>query len=220
MISIILVNLIGLAFVIFGIVLSGTRPQALLYAFILNYLAQLLTLEAMMRVHRRTASPRVRAVLERLSRRPEPGRESYPVTEESTGRPARIGGYLVVAAVFALFGFMAANVNAERELDLEAATLGHDLSWACFLTSVYWGQGLILRWLVIDFRAAREVNYGYNTADVAVLALGVLTAGAVVVVRQQLERGPSGWVVLGPLLAWRTLYDISAGVMLAKRRAG
>ncbi len=214
---VVLVNLSGLAFVIFGIVRSGERPQVLLYAFILTYVAQLFTIETLINLNR-TGSPRWRRVVRRLTSPPEPGREPYPVTNESTGQATGLGGYLFVTAVFSFFGFMLANVNADRELDLDAETLASDMVWALFVTAVYWVQDLASRSLVIDFAAPRRVNHGYNTKAVAVLALGVLTAGAVVVVRQELGQGPSGWVVLGPLLAWRTLYDILMARTLAKSR--
>lgn len=216
----VLVNLSGLAFVIFGIVRSGERPQVLLYAFILTYVAQLFTIEALIHLNR-AGSPRWKRVARRLTSPPEPGRESYPVTNESTGQTTGLSGYLIVTAVFSFFGFMLANVNAERELDLDAETLASDVAWALFVTAVYWAQDLVSQSLVIDFAAPRRVNYGYNTKAVTVLALGVLTAGAVVVVRQELGQDPSGWVVLGPLLAWRTLYDIAMALLLAKKgRAG
>jgi hypothetical protein len=215
----VLVNLAGVAFVVFGIVRSGERPQVLLYAFILTCVAQLFTIEALMHLNR-AGSPGWQRVASRLTSPPEPGRESYPVTDESTGQATGLSGYLIVAAVFSFFGFMLANVNADRELDLDAETLASDIVWALFVTAVYWAQDLVSRSLVIDFAAPRRVNYGYNTKAVTVLALGVLTAGVMVVVRQELGRGASGWVVLGPLLAWRAAYDVSMGITLAKRARG
>lgn len=217
---VVLVNLAGLAFVVFGVMQSGERPQVLLYAFILTYVAQLFTIEALIDLNR-AGSPWWKRVVRRLSSPPEPGREPYPVTHEGTGQATGLGGYLFVTAVFSFFGFMLANVNADRELDLDAETLASDAAWALFVTAVYWVQDLASRSLVIDFAAPRWVNHGYNTKAVTVLALGVLTAGAVVVVRQELGQGPSGWVVLGPLLAWRTLYDVAMALLLAKKgRAG
>ncbi len=216
---IVLVHGLGLVIVVFGIVQSGERVQVLLYAFILTCVAQLFTIEALMRLDR-TGSLSWKQVARRLTSPPEPGRESYPVTNESTGQATGLSGYLIVTAVFSFFGFMLANVNADREFDLDAETLASDVVWALFVTAVYWAQDLVSRSLVIDFAAPRRVNYGYNTKAVTVLALGVLTAGVVVVVRQELGRGASGWVVLGPLLAWRAAYDVSMGITLAKRARG
>jgi hypothetical protein len=54
---------------------------------------------------------------------------------------------------------------------------------------------------------------------VTILAFATLTAGAVVVVRQTNGLAASGWAILGPLLAFRFLYDLFAGLQLAKARA-
>jgi hypothetical protein len=76
---------------------------------------------------------------------------------------------------------------------------------------------LATRTIVVDPNAAPEINFGYNTREVTVLAFAVLTAGAVVVVRQGMELPPSGWAVLGPLLAWRAIFDFSSAVQMRKR---
>ncbi len=215
--SVLLINLIGLAFVTVGLMRSGQRAQVLVYAFILGYFAQLFTLRAMLAVHRSSRWPHAKEVVSRLSRRPVAERESYPLTHHDTNRPAGFGGYVFVMLVMAFFAFMLVNVNADRELDLDARTLAGDLGWALAIAGVYWLMDLASRAIVIDFSAPAAANYGYNTRDLAVIAFAVLTSGAVVVIRQSLKTGASGWVVLGPLLAWRTLYDVLTGVALARR---
>ena len=49
---------------------------------------------------------------------------------------------------------------------------------------------------------------GYNTRELTILAVSVLVAGLVVVVRQANDLPASGWTVLGPLFAFRFLYDL------------
>jgi hypothetical protein len=52
-----------------------------------------------------------------------------------------------------------------------------------------------------------------------ILALATLTAAAVVVYRQSRGLSASGWVLLGPLLAFRFLYDLFAGLQAAENSA-
>jgi len=216
-----LVNLIGLAFVVVSLARSGQRAQVLVYAFILGSFAQLFTVRAMLAVHHGSRSPGAKALVSWLSSRPEAGRRSYPVTHEGSNQLAGFGGYVFVMLAMTFFAFMLVNVNADRELDLDPGMFASDLVWALAVASTYWLMDLASRAIVIDFSAPATTNYGYNTRDLGVIALAVLTSGAVVVIRQGMGIGASGWVVLGPLLAWRALYDIFAGVMLAKagRRA-
>jgi hypothetical protein len=56
------------------------------------------------------------------------------------------------------------------------------------------------------------ISIGYNTREVTVLAFATLTAGLVVVIRQAKGFSSSGWVVLGPLLAFRFLLDLSSAL--------
>ena len=93
------------------------------------------------------------------------------------------------------------------------------MGWASRLALLYWLQSLLAGTTVIDPDASREVNFGYNTREVTILAFATLTAGLVVVVRQANGLAASGWVLLGPVLAFRFLYDLSAGLQLAKARA-
>lgn len=65
-------------------------------------------------------------------------------------------------------------------------------------------------------KAPPETNFGYNTRELTVLAFAVLTAGAVVVLRQSMDLPATGWTVLAPLLAWRALYDLFATLELRK----
>jgi hypothetical protein len=115
--------------------------------------------------------------------------------------------------------FILGNVNANHELDLDAGIFLHDLAWGVALALLYWFQSLASKNLLIDPEASREVNFGYNTRDVTILAFATLTAGAVVVVRQMLKLPASGWAVLGPLLAFRFLYDVTSGIQAQRRQS-
>lgn len=217
--SAVLAPLVGLAFVVVALVRSGERAPVLVYAFVLTYILQLLTLRAMLAMHTRSRSSRAKQLVALLCSPPEPGRESCPVTDGDTGQPTGLGGYLFVMAVMSFFAFMLVNVNASRTLDVDAGTLAADARWALAVTGIYWLQSLAAQTLVIDFAAPATVNYGYNSGEVPVLAFAVLTAGVAVMIRQGMGAGASGWVVLGPLLAWRTLADMATAVKLAKRRS-
>ena len=108
------------------------------------------------------------------------------------------------------------NVNADRKLDLDAARFEQDLQWASGLAIIYWLQSLLTRTAVIDPKARWDVNVGYNTRELTILAVSVLVAGMVVVVRQANDLPSSGWTVLGPLFAFRFLYDVWSALQAAK----
>jgi hypothetical protein len=211
--AIIIANVAALAGAIFGIVRSGERPQVLLYAFIIDSALRLLTIEALTRPAAR------HGWLAHISSPPADGQQSSPFIDEQTKRPLGFGGYVVVTAFLAVLTFMLSHVNAEREIEIDLASFSNDLSWGLTLGLMYWLQSVASRAIVIDPRASREINFGYNARELVVFAVAVLTAGAVVMVRQIAGRPPSGWVVLGPLLAFRFLFDLSNGLRLAKTRA-
>jgi hypothetical protein len=73
-------------------------------------------------------------------------------------------------------------------------------------------QSLLSQTTVIDPRARWDVNVGYNTGDITILALSVLFAGIVVVFRQANDLPASGWTVLGPLFVFRFVYDLYAAL--------
>jgi hypothetical protein len=91
-----------------------------------------------------------------------------------------------------------------------------DLRWAVSLAAVYWVQAMIAQAIVIDPAASIETNLGYNNHDLTLLAFAMLGAGAVVVTRQMAGTTSSGWVVLGPLLLFRFLFDLSAARRAAR----
>ena len=215
--AIVLGNLAALAGAIFGVVRSGERPQVLLYAFIIDSALRLLTIEALTRSFSRQGWLNRMGPL--ISSLPAGGQQSSPFVDEETKRPIGFGGYIVVIAFLAVLTFMLCHVNAEREIEIDLASFSNDLSWGLTLGLMYWLQSVASRAIVIDPRASREINFGYNVRELVVFAFAVLTAGAVVMIRQIAGRPPSGWVVLGPLLAFRFLFDLSRSLRLARKRA-
>ena len=214
-----LAHIVTLAVVVAGIVRSGQRTQVLLYAFILDFSFRLLTIHAITRILRQKPSGRLSWVMSLVCSPPAPGQLSYPMTEEESGRPVGPGAYAAVVALLAFFAFVLGNVNADRKLDVDLATLLGDLRWAVAFGLFYWVQSLASRGTVIDPAVSREINFGYNTRDLTILALATLTAGGVVVFRQAHNLPASGWAMVGPLLAFRWLYDVVTGLQLARRRS-
>ena len=214
-VPIVLANVAALGGAMFGVVRSGERPQVLLYAFIYDCVLRLVTIETLTRPFYGWLT----RVAPLMSSPPADGQQSSPFIDEQTKRPLGFGGYVVVTAFLAVLMFVLSHVNAEREIEIDLASFSNDLRWGLALGVMYWLQSVASRAIVIDPRASREINFGYNARELVVFAVAVLTAGAVVMVRQIAGRPPSGWVVLGPLLAFRFLFDLSRGLRLAKTRA-
>jgi hypothetical protein len=208
---ILLAHAAGLALSIWTIVRSGDRPQVLLYAFILDYGFRLATVYVLSR--------RAPALAPYLSSLPPPGNAPTPLRYEDSKAPVGWSGYALVTASLAAFAFVLANVNQHRQLDVDLAIVRDDLRWAIRLAAIYWLESLAARSTVLDPRAPNEVNLAYNTQEVVVLAFATLTAGLVVVFRQTHDLGSSGWVLLGPLLAFRSLFDFNAARRLTRARA-
>ena len=112
--------------------------------------------------------------------------------------------------------FVLSHVNARHELDVDLPAFANDVRWGAVLGVMYWVQGLAARTIVIDPRASREINLGYNTRDLVVFAFTILASGAVVVFRQSNRMPASGWTVLGPLLAFRFVFDLALSLRVTK----
>ena len=202
-----IVHAVGLALTVLGIVRSGERPPVLVYQFILAYTLRLVTIRLMQQAFARN-NPALTASLAALTTTPAPGEFSQPLKDEVSHQLVGFPTYLVILAFLGTLAFVLTNVNARHEIDVDAATLIRDVSWAGVLAAMYLVEGLMSRTIVIDPAASIETNLGYNNRDLTLLAFAVLGAGAVVVVRQVTGRTSSGWVVLGPLLVCRFLFDL------------
>jgi hypothetical protein len=209
--EIILVHAAGLALTIYTIVRAGDRPQVLLYAFILDYALRLVTIQLLTR--------RAAPLAPFFSSPPGPADASTPLRHERSGIAAGGPTYAMVMAFLASVGFVLANVNQHHAIDVDAATLATDAAAALKLAAIYWVEGLLSRTTVLVLNAPLDVNLGYNTREIVVLAFAVLAAGGVVIVRQSRGLGSSGWALLAPLLAFRTLYDLSAALRSPNNRS-
>ena len=156
------------------------------------------------------------AIASAITRQPAPGQQSYPVTQGEGGPPAHIGWYLLLLAVLLFFAFVMMNVNADHEIDLTLEMGARDLWWALLIGVIYWINSLLTRTIVIHPHEPVSRNFGYNSKEVTILALAVLTGGVVVAVRQTMGLEPSGWTVMGPLLFFRFLYDVLSSLDLEK----
>jgi hypothetical protein len=215
-VKVLVVHGVGLALTVLGIVRSGERPQVLVYAFVLDYMLRLITIRLMLRTRAGGTSGPAAGVAY-LTTTPAPGESSFPLRDEDTRQLVGFSTYVVIVLFFGTLAFVLANVNARHKVDVEAAMLVRDVCWAGALALTYWVQGLMSRTIVIDPSASVETNLGYNTRDLTLLAFAVMGAGAVVVSRQIAGSTSSGWVVLGPLLLFRFLFDLSAALRAAAR---
>ena len=152
------------------------------------------------------------AIAPYVSRRPAPRQQSHPVLESEDGPPARFRTYLVVIAFISFLAFVLMNVNADKEISLTPDAGLRDLSWALLIGSIYWINSLLTRTMVLRPSESVTRNFGYNSKELTILSLAVLTGGLVVAVRQGMDLGPSGWTVMGPLLFFRFLYDLWASL--------
>lgn len=220
---VLLVHSAALGIILWGMRRTGERPQVLFYAVFVDYGLRLLTIEAMGRMLRGEWLRALAPVVPYLSSRPEPGRTSYPVTVGQNGPAAGLGAYFAVLAFVAFLAFVLMHVDADRELDVDLATALRDVGGGVLFGALYWSESLAARSILVDPSASRPVNFGYNSREITVLALAALTGGAIVMFRQSAGLPPSGWVIAGPLLAWRFLYDVLAGFAQVKaegRRRG
>jgi hypothetical protein len=176
---IVLVQVAGLALTTLTIIRSGERPHVLVYAAIVEVLMRL--------VYARAAGQRWQSLT------------------DDRGHPVPFRTHVVVIAFLATLAFVLVNVNARKELDLDLATLGHDVRWALGPALIYLVQGAVTKTLAMDPR------------DVTILAFAVLSAGAIVAGRQMMGLTSSGWVVLGPLLVFRFLFDLNAARQSARQ---
>jgi hypothetical protein len=199
----------GLALTVWTIVRSGDRPQVLLYAFILDYCFRLATVYVLSR-HAPALAPH-------LSSPPSADDRPAPLRYEGSNAAVGWAGYAVVTLFLSALAFVLAHVDQHKEIDVDLATALDDLRWSIRLAAIYWVQGLVTRTTVLDPDAPNEVNLAHNTREVVVLAFATLAAGLVVAFRQANNLGSSGWVLLGPLLAFRALFDFSSARRLRAR---
>jgi hypothetical protein len=205
-------HLLSLGLAVYTTRTSGVAVEILLYAFLIDYVLRLGSIQLL---HAAMVSARptfLHAIAPYVSRQPAPRQPSQPVLEREGGPPARFRTYLVVIAFMSGLAFVLMHVNADKEISLAPDAALRDLLWALVIGSIYWINSLLTRTMVIRPSESLTRNFGYNTKEVIILSLAVLTGGAVVAVRQGMDLGPSGWTVMGPLLFFRFLYDLWASL--------
>lgn len=208
-------HLLSLALAIYTTRASGVPVQILLYAFLIDYLLRLGTIQILHAAISAQRDTLLVALAPHVSKLPGAGQESRPVREGEHGPPARLGTYFLVMIACAYFAFVLMNVNADRQIDMRTAGAAANLKWALLIGVIYWANALLTRTMVIHPTESLTHNFGYNTKEVTILALAVLTGALVVAVRQGMDLDASPWTVMGPLLFFRFLYDLSAS--LARR---
>ena len=119
---------------------------------------------------------------------------------------------MIVLVACAYFAFVLMNVDADRQIDFRAVAGPEDLKWAVLIGIIYWANSLWTRTIVIHPEQPVTRNFGYNSKEVTILALAVLSGAFVVAVRQGMDLDASPWTVMGPLLFFRFVYDVSASL--------
>lgn len=206
---IVLSHAASLAFAVYTTQRSGVRTQVLLYAFIIDYILRLSSIRPLYFASR-SEKTWVRRAASALSRRPARGEEATPLVEQNSGRALGLWGHLGLMALLSYFAFVLANVDADRQLGSDLATVLDDLDWAVAVGVTYWVNALVTRMIVVDPGRPPTKSFGYNTGELSLLALAVLVGGVVVAVRQMNGYQASAWSVMGPLLVIRTLGDLHA----------
>jgi hypothetical protein len=206
---IVLSHAASLAFAVYTTQRSGVRTQVLLYAFIIDYILRLSSIRPLY-FWSRSDRHWVRAAASALSRRPARGETAEPLVEQNSGRHLGLWGHLGLMALLSFFAFVLANVDADRQLGSDFATVLDDLDWAMAVGVTYWVNALVTRIVVIDPAQPPTKSFGYNTRELGILAVAVLVGGVVVAVRQMNGYQASAWSVMGPLLAIRTIGDLHA----------
>jgi hypothetical protein len=161
-----------------GIYGSGESPRIAIYGFFFNYLYRLPTLALL---NRWLTGPREdrKRLAQRLTRRPNPNRPSFPVTVDTGKGPVAgsLFSYLFVMTV--LFGLTLLLVNtADQKIITSQGVLLSELAWAALMGFVWWIQDLFDRRLCLAPGANLPHNLGYNSNETGVAALTVLTGGA------------------------------------------
>ena len=205
-------HLLALALAVYTTRTSGVPVEILLYAFLIDYILRLGTIQVL---HAELTSGQpgwVEILAPYITRLPAPGQASHPVRDGEGGPPADVIKYLVVMIALWFFAFVLMHVNHDRTIDFTAQAGVNDLVWALVIGAVYWANSLVTRTMVIHPAEPVTRNFGYNSKEITILAFAVLTGAVVVMIRQNMGLEPSGWTVMGPLLFFRFLYDLWASL--------
>ena len=185
---IVLSHAASLAFAIYTTQRSGVRTQVVLYTFIIDYILRLVFDPAVVLLVTLGRTVGLRAAASALSRQPGERREAGAARGTELGPASWVCARGVTSALMALlsyFAFVLANVDADRQLGSDLATVLDDLDWAIVVGITYWVNALVDP----DHRDRSEAGRRRRVSDTtrassAILAVAVLVGGAVVAVRQ------------------------------------
>jgi hypothetical protein len=195
------IQLLGTGFMLAGLLFTGESPRIVFYGFFFNYILRLPTIALFLR-WLNTGDPERRRLAERFTRRPSPGRPSFPVTVDTGGGPVigSLGSYLLLMVLlFACFGFPLVNVADQQFITPWRAVLS-ELSWALVAAAVWWVQDILDRRICLNPQENLPVNLGYNSNETTVAALTILFGGPASAV------SGSPWPALLTLMGFRHLY--------------
>lgn len=205
-------HLLSLGLAVYTTRASGVPVEILLYAFLIDYGLRLGTIHYLHTAVTSRPQTWVHAIAPYISKLPARGQQSHPVRDGEGGPPAGISTYLIVLAAMAGFALVLMHVDADKQIRLTFAATARDLWWAVMIGTIYWANALLTRTLVIHPAEPVTRNFGYNSKEVTILSLAVLTGGVVVAVRQNMGLDGTGWTVMGPLLFFRFVFDLSASL--------
>jgi len=185
------------------------NPRILLFTFIFITVVQILQIKWFMHLGR---SGRYRPLIETWTRPPTEAETNWAkryVRMKDAATDLRTLLFLI--GTLSLFAFMLAHINREQALDFSFETFIDEVLFALALTAIYLVESLVLRETAMDLDESEAMNFHYGSTRITVLALAVLFAGAGVAFLQMSEREVSPWVIMGPLIVTKHLFESRKG---------
>ena len=201
-------NFILLGLVVVGVEYYNQNPRIFIYAFLLSYTMKLLTIEGILLIYEERCLPFAKPLLPYISKNPPPGAVSNPFIEETSKKPIKLPGYLLLMVGAFIFFILLLHVNKHHELDFKWRNFFIEMGWGCLLGFVWWIGDILSKTIIIDTTAPREINYGYNNREVVILAFAVLLGALAIMIFQMRGKNPTPWVIYGPLLVIKQMYDM------------
>ena len=201
-----MIRLVSLALVLASLYVFDANPRALLFAFILTTLAQVLLVKSFLHWGRTLG---FRTFVEGRTRAPTAAETKWARDYVKLENAATsLTSILLLIGGLALFAFMLAHVNQDKELDFNFATFSEEMALAAALTLIYVLETLVLRDTALDLDQPEAVNFHYGSQRITVLAFAVLFAGAAIAFLQATGKEISPWVLMGPLIVLKHGFDL------------
>ena len=118
--------------------------------------------------------------------------------------------FMMVLAGLSFFAFALTHVDQHKELDFAWPVFVDEMALALGLTLVYVVESLVVGETPIDFDEPAAMNLHYSSRRITVLALAVLLGGGIIVWYQTTGRDVPTWIIAGPLLLLKHLFDQKA----------